>query len=178
MWDNSPRGRTCARAGQQAPTQPRWPLCLTWMPDLCLKGLRRGMAFTQEWHEASLEELPSPLPGLGLSFLEAPHGIKAHQRFPGKADFFLLSAGTCTFIQAGRVQLQLGAAAQDTASSSVLPPTDKTGLHGAQLGITDESKETLGCMHHSILMTVLPAIPTGGTCLQLCRPTSSPYFRW
>lgn len=100
------------------------------------------------WYEASLEELPSPLPGMGLSFLEAPYKTKAHQRFPGKTDFFLLSAGTCTFTQAGRVQLQLGAAAQDTASSSIFPTMDRTDMSGAHLDITDGSKGTLGCVHH------------------------------
>lgn len=48
----------------------------------------------------------------------------------------------------------------------------------AHLGITDESKGTLGYVYHSTLVTVLPAIPTGGRCLQLCRSTTSPYFRW
>lgn len=128
--------------------------------------------------EASLEEVPSPLPGLGLSFLEAPYGIKAHQRFLGEAEFFFLGAGICTFTQAGRVQLQLRAAAQDTASSSVLPPMDRTDMPGAHLSIPDESKGTLGCVNHSTLVTVLPATPTSGPHLQLCRPKTSPYFRW
>lgn len=51
-------------------------------------------------------------------------------------------------------------------------------MAGAHLGITDESKGTLGCVNHSTLVTVLPVIPTGGRCLQLCRPTTSPYFKW
>lgn len=126
----------------------------------------------------ALEELSSPLPALGPSFLEVPHEIKAHQRFPGKADSFLLSAGTFTFTQAGRVQLQLGPAAQDTASSSLFPPMDRTDMPGAHRCITDESKGTLGCVHHSTVVTVLPAIPRGGTRLQLCKPTTSPYVRW
>ena len=100
------RDRACARAGAQAPTQPRWPVCLTWTPDLCLRGLPAGaQPLPKAGTGISLEEVPSPYPGLGLSLLEVPHGVKAHRAVPWEADFFLMSPGTCTFTQAGRVQL-------------------------------------------------------------------------
>lgn len=143
-----------------------------------------GMPFTHRWYEPSLEELPSPLPPpwVGLFLPGSPTWDKGTSAVPWEGRFLFAECWDLHLhpgsFPAGRVQLQLWAAAQDTASSSVLQPTDRTDLPSAQLGITDESKGTLGCIHHSILVTVLPAIPTGGTCLQLCRPTTSPYFRW
>lgn len=166
------RGRTCARAGEQAPTQPRWPACLTWTLDICLQGLSvGGMAFTKGWYGASLEELPSPFPGLGLSLLEAAHGAKAHQAIPWEADFFLLSSGTDPFTQAGRVQLPAkGCSMRHRSKHSAPPPAGVTDLPGAHLGVADEPKGTLGCALCSMPVTDLPTIPSSGTCLQHRRP--------
>lgn len=58
------RGRTHARAGEQAPTQPRWPVRFTWTPDFCVVGtLCMGTAFPQGQYSASAKS--SPLLSLG-----------------------------------------------------------------------------------------------------------------
>ena len=165
--DTPCKGQQACR-GRRAGSHPAW---LTQSPDLCFWGLPVG-AFTQGWYGASLEELLSPCPRLGLSLLEAPRGVKAHQTIP----WFLFGECWDLHLHPGRrVQLpSKGCSTRCRSKHGAPPPAGGTDSPGAQPGVAEEPEGTPGCS--SMSATVLPA---GSTHLQHCGPpTSSPRFRW
>lgn len=166
VWD-TPRKRQYMCWGRKAGSHPapaERPLLKV--------SLYRGTAFTRGWYGASPEKLPSPFPGLGLSLLEAPHGVKARQAVLWAAGFFLVSAGTRTFTQAERIQLPAkGCSTRYRSKHSAPPPASRTDLPG-------DCRRRGHCASCSTPVTVLPAIPTGSTYFSTTRPTSSAHFRW
>lgn len=178
---DTPHKRRDACQGRRAGSHPAQVASVPHLDarPLLVGSLCRGAAFTQGWYRTSLEELPFPFPGLGLSLLEASHGVKACRAVPWEADFFLVSAGTRTFTQAGRSSSQPRAAAQDATASRVflhLPVGQTCPVPTWASQMSPRAHWDAGsaaCRRQSC-----PPFPPAAQPAAPQAPTSSPHFRW